>query len=67
MSSQPAAEIDISRELVAALLRDQMPDLAELELVFIANGWDNAIYRLGPHQAASSLVCDCPGASSEST
>jgi len=32
---------------VRALLRDQFPDLADLEIVEIASGWDNAIYRLG--------------------
>ena len=31
-----------------ALLREQFPDLASLELVEIDSGWDNAIYRLGP-------------------
>ena len=30
-----------------ALLRDQFPDLAELDIVEIASGWDNVIYRLG--------------------
>lgn len=43
----PAAEVVIDAELVRALLRDQFPDLAELEIVEIASGWDNIIYRLG--------------------
>jgi len=32
---------------VRALLRDQFPDLAGLELVELDPGWDNAIFRLG--------------------
>lgn len=30
-----------------ALLRDQFPNVAELELVELDSGWDNAIFRLG--------------------
>lgn len=33
--------------LVRALLQDQFPDLAQLDIVEIASGWDNVIYRLG--------------------
>ncbi|GAA3762861.1 aminoglycoside phosphotransferase family protein [Salinactinospora qingdaonensis] len=43
----PAAEIAITPELVAKLLRTQHPDLADRRLTPVANGWDNAIYRLG--------------------
>lgn len=43
----PAAEVAVTAELVRALLRDQHPDLAELPLGAIANGWDNVIVRLG--------------------
>ncbi|MCP4227534.1 MAG: aminoglycoside phosphotransferase family protein [Actinomycetia bacterium] len=43
----PAAEIEISEELVRGLLNDQHPDLADLEIRALANGWDNALYRLG--------------------
>jgi aminoglycoside phosphotransferase (APT) family kinase protein len=42
----PAAEIDISVELVAALVDAQHPDLAA-PLRHVANGWDNVIFRLG--------------------
>ena len=42
----PAAEIDISADLVAALVRSQHPDLAA-PLQRVANGWDNVIFRLG--------------------
>ncbi len=43
----PAAEVDITPELVRKLLAEQHPDLAELQLVELANGWDNVIFRLG--------------------
>ena len=43
----PAAETEISVELVRALLADQHPDLAGLDLRFENEGWDSAIYRLG--------------------
>ena len=43
----PAAEVAITDELVRSLLRDQHPDLADLPLSKLANGWDNVIYRLG--------------------
>jgi aminoglycoside phosphotransferase (APT) family kinase protein len=42
----PAADIRVDEPLVRALLREQHPDLAG-ELQLVANGWDNAIYRLG--------------------
>lgn len=48
---QPPAEIDITLELVRALLRAQHPDLAEAPLQPVAEGWDNAVFRLGPHLA----------------
>lgn len=43
----PAAEVDIDADLVRALLRDQHPDLADLELREVAFGWDNVVFRLG--------------------
>ena len=47
MASTPDADIDVSSELVQRLLRDQHPELADLPLELVANGWDNTIYRLG--------------------
>src|ERR1700742_500773 len=47
----PAAEVDIDADLVRELLRQQHPDLAELPLELVANGWDNAILRLGERLA----------------
>jgi aminoglycoside phosphotransferase (APT) family kinase protein len=43
----PTATAEVSRAVVHALLRDQRPDLASRSLVRLANGWDNATYRLG--------------------
>ena len=43
----PAAEVAIDEALVRRLLADQASDLAGLPLELVANGWDNAVYRLG--------------------
>ena len=45
--NMPEAEVHIDSALVRALLQEQRPDLAELPLVELANGWDNVVYRLG--------------------
>lgn len=47
MALMPAAEIDVTNELVQRLLSDQFPDLARLPLVRVANGWDNVTFKLG--------------------
>jgi len=46
-SPEPVADIRVDADLVHALLREQCPELAELPLLEVANGWDNAIFRLG--------------------
>lgn len=46
-SNMPAAEFEVTAGLVRALLRQQHPDLAALELSPLAFGWDNVLYRLG--------------------
>jgi aminoglycoside phosphotransferase (APT) family kinase protein len=43
----PAAEVDVTEGLVRNLLAGQHPDLAGLPVEFLANGWDNTIFRLG--------------------
>jgi aminoglycoside phosphotransferase (APT) family kinase protein len=45
--NQPAAEIEITAELVRGLLVAQHPDLAERPLQWVARGWDNELFRLG--------------------
>ena len=47
----PAAEHPVDAELARALLRDQHPDLAELELSPGGSGFDNVQFRLGPNLA----------------
>ncbi len=43
----PAAEWAIDAALVAELLAEQHPDLADLPLREVDAGWDNALFRLG--------------------
>ncbi|WP_245935132.1 aminoglycoside phosphotransferase family protein [Acidipropionibacterium virtanenii] len=47
LESTPPAEVDITVDLLRALLSDQHPDLADRELTVAANGWDNVIVRIG--------------------
>jgi aminoglycoside phosphotransferase (APT) family kinase protein len=58
---KPPAEVAIDVALVGRLLAEQHPDLADLPIVPIAEGWDNALFRLGddllvriPRRAASA-------------
>lgn len=61
----PSAEIDATPGLVRALLGVQHPDLAGLPVRLVANGWDNALFRLGddlavrlPRRAASAALVE---------
>ena len=45
--SMPAAEVDISPDLVRRLIAHQHPDLRHLPVTLLANGWDNVICSLG--------------------
>jgi hypothetical protein len=47
VNRMPAAEVEVSAELVRRLLAGQHPDLARLPVEFLANGWDNELYRVG--------------------
>lgn len=49
--TRPAAEVSIDIPLVRALLLDQHPDLADLPLTQVDEGWDNAVFRLGDELA----------------
>lgn len=51
-NNAPAADLDISPALVADLIAGQHPDLAGLPVVFLANGWDNALFRVGDRLVA---------------
>jgi hypothetical protein len=62
---QPAADVIVDPSLVRALLQEQHPDLAHLVSVKIAEGWENALLRLGdelavrlPRRAASATLID---------
>jgi aminoglycoside phosphotransferase (APT) family kinase protein len=48
----PAAEVDVSPELVRRLLAAQQPDLAHLPVEVLANGWDNVMCRVGDELVA---------------
>jgi aminoglycoside phosphotransferase (APT) family kinase protein len=65
----PAAEVDVDAALVRALLVAQLPDLrpdlADLDIVAVASGWDNMIFRLGadlsvrlPRRAAAAQLIE---------
>lgn len=48
----PAADLEISPGLVRDLLAAQHPDLVALPVAFFANGWDNALFRVGDRLVA---------------
>ena len=43
----PPAEIEITPNLIRELLQSQHPDLADLPLSYMSEGWDNIMFRLG--------------------
>jgi aminoglycoside phosphotransferase (APT) family kinase protein len=51
-AATPAAEIDISADLVRALIAEQHPDLAGEPLSLVDCGWDNVTFRVGRGLAA---------------
>jgi aminoglycoside phosphotransferase (APT) family kinase protein len=46
-SFSPPAEVDVTPELVRALLQDQHADLAHLSIRLLDAGWDNVMVRIG--------------------
>jgi aminoglycoside phosphotransferase (APT) family kinase protein len=48
---RPAAELDVTEDLVRRLLAAQHPDLADRPLLLADSGWDNVIFRLGAELA----------------
>ena len=46
-TTEPPREVEISEALAVALLAEQHPDLADLSIVHVEDGWDNATFRLG--------------------
>lgn len=62
---KPPAEVTIEPSLVRALLHEQHPDLAQLALIDIGEGWDNKLFRLGddlavrlPRRTASAALIE---------
>ena len=63
-NNTPAAEVDISHDLIHALLQEFMPELANEPLEMVGAGWDNEIHRVGAdhavrlprREAASGLI-----------
>lgn len=51
MANHPPAEMFVDTDLVRRLLQEQYPELADLPLRPVANGWDNYIFRLGTDYA----------------
>ena len=47
MAGMPPATMEVSAAVVQGLVRQQRPDLVDRPLVRVANGWDNATFRLG--------------------
>jgi aminoglycoside phosphotransferase (APT) family kinase protein len=48
----PTAEHEVTADLVRRLVAAQHPDLARLPVKPLANGWDNALFRLGDELVA---------------
>jgi aminoglycoside phosphotransferase (APT) family kinase protein len=48
----PAADVVVTADLVRRLLADQHPDLADQRVEFLANGWDNELFRVGDRLVA---------------
>lgn len=49
---KPAAEVAVGVDVVRALLAEQHPDLADAPMRLAAEGWDNAVVRIGDDLAA---------------
>ena len=45
--ASPQAEVEITPDLLRALLRDQHADLAQLPIRLLDAGWDNVMLRIG--------------------
>lgn len=49
MVGTPESEINITKELVRDLIYTQIHELSTLPLIYLENGWDNVMYKLGDH------------------
>src|SRR5580658_5131036 len=62
-TAEPPREVEVTVELARALLADQHPDLANLPIRHVEDGWDNVVLRLGdalalrmPRRAAAASL-----------
>ncbi len=62
---KPRAEVEVTEDLLRALLQDQAPEFVDAHVDLVAAGWDNEIYRLGddhairiPRRSAAALLVD---------
>ena len=46
-TNMPPAEVEVSADLVAGLIAEQCPSLAELRVTPLSFGWDNFSFRVG--------------------
>ena len=51
VANGPPSDVPITPELARALLTEQHPDLADLPIRHVEDGWDNTVYRLGDQLA----------------
>lgn len=65
VANRPAREIEVDAALVRALLREQHPDLSDLDITEVERGWDNTMFRLGndllarmPHRAVAAPLIE---------
>ena len=65
LETKPASDLLVDPSLVRALIQDQHPDLAHLVPLKVAEGWDNALFRLGdelavrlPRRVASATLIE---------
>ncbi|MEM7095520.1 MAG: aminoglycoside phosphotransferase family protein [Actinomycetota bacterium] len=65
MANRPEAEIDVSENLVRALLHEQAPGFEDQPLALVDRGWDNTNWRLGnghmirvPHRAVAAPLIE---------
>lgn len=47
MAGRGGSATEIDEGLIVRLLQEQAPQLAGLPVVWVKDGWDNAVWRLG--------------------
>ncbi len=57
---RPAAEVAIDVPLIAALLEQQFPHLADRSISIVGEGWDNVMAKLEPKASSPALAVRLP-------